>query len=232
METSFKTCMFGGFDREDVIAFIQKTAEENQTRLDALMAENEQLLTDKQAAEQQNRELTDRLAELEKRLDDESALRYRVRELSEKLETVRRENDALREPAAQYQSLKEHIADIEISAHRRTEEFRGKAIAELTQLIGRQRQWCAEQRGEYQRMAEDVLQELRRAERHVEECEEERRQIAARYLAEIQNDKLILPGVQEGATAVWHQFVVRSEQRDELKKYLEVSELGPYEMVV
>ena len=45
METSFKTCMFGGFDREDVIAFIQKTAEENQTRLDALMAENEQLLT-------------------------------------------------------------------------------------------------------------------------------------------------------------------------------------------
>ena len=118
METSFKTCMFGGFDREDVIAFIQKTAEENQTRLDALMAENEQLLTDKQAAEQQNRELTDRLAELEKRLDNESALRYRVRELSEKLETVRRENDALREPAAQYQSLKEHIADIEISAHR------------------------------------------------------------------------------------------------------------------
>ena len=107
METSFKTCMFGGFDREDVIAFIQKTAEENQTRLDALMAENEQLLTDKQA----------------------------------------------------------------LSAPRRTEEFRGKALAELTQLIGRQRQWCAEQRGEYQRMAEDVLQELRRAERHVEECD-------------------------------------------------------------
>lgn len=62
--------------------------------------------------------------------------------------------------------------------------------------------------------------------RHVEECEEERRQIAARYLAEIQNDKLILPGVQEGATAVWHQFVVRSEQRDELKKYLEEKEIG------
>ena len=166
METSFKTCMFGGFDREDVISFIQKTAEENQTRLDALTAENEKLL-----AEQQNRELSDRLAELEKRLDNESALRYRVRELSEKLEAVQRENDALREPAAQYQSLKEHIADIEISAHRRTEEFRGKAIAELTQLIGQQRQWCAEQRGAYQRMAEDVLQELRRAERHVEECD-------------------------------------------------------------
>ena len=62
--------------------------------------------------------------------------------------------------------------------------------------------------------------------RHVEECEEERCQIAARYLSEIQNDKLILPEVQEGATAVWHQFVVRSEQRDELKKYLEEKEIG------
>lgn len=171
METSFKTCMFGGFDREDVISFIQKTAEENQTRLDALTAENEKLLAEKQTAEQQNRELTDRLAELEKRLDDESALRYRVRELSEKLEAVQRENDTLREPAAQYQSLKEHIADIEISAHRRTEEFRGKAIAELTQLIGQQRQWCVQQRDAYARMTEGVLQELRQAERHVEECD-------------------------------------------------------------
>lgn len=24
METSFKTCLFGGFDREDVISFIEK----------------------------------------------------------------------------------------------------------------------------------------------------------------------------------------------------------------
>ena len=68
METSFKTCMFGGFDREDVISFIQKTAEENQTRLDALTAENEKLLAEQQATEQQNRELSDRLAELEQRI--------------------------------------------------------------------------------------------------------------------------------------------------------------------
>ena len=164
METSFKTCMFGGFDREDVIAFIQKTAEENQTRLDALMAENEQLLTDKQAAEQQNRELTDRLAELEKRLDNESALRYRVRELSEKLETVRRENDALREPAAQYQSLKEHIADIEISAHRRTEQFREEAVTRLRQLAARQREWCRTAQADYEQMNCQLLERLQQAE--------------------------------------------------------------------
>ena len=62
--------------------------------------------------------------------------------------------------------------------------------------------------------------------RHVQECEEERCRIADRYLKEIQNPKLLLPGIQEGATAVWHQFVVRCEQRDELKEYLEKKEIG------
>ena len=39
METSFKTCIFGGFDREDVISYIRKTAEESQKKLEALMEE-------------------------------------------------------------------------------------------------------------------------------------------------------------------------------------------------
>lgn len=62
--------------------------------------------------------------------------------------------------------------------------------------------------------------------RHVEECEQERREIAARYLSGLTNPKLKLPGVQEGATAVWHQFVVRCEERDALKSYLEEKEIG------
>ena len=136
METSFKTCLFGGFDREDVISFIEKTA-----------------------------------AETQERLDDDTALRARVQSMEEELTALRRENETLREPAAQYQSLRDHIAEIEISAHRRTEEFRGKAIAELMQLIEQQRQWCAQQRDVYARMTEGVLQELRQAERQVEACD-------------------------------------------------------------
>lgn len=62
--------------------------------------------------------------------------------------------------------------------------------------------------------------------RHVKECEEERIQIAERYLKEIRNPKLLLPGLQEGATAVWHQFVVRSKERDALMQYLADKEIG------
>ena len=40
MNTNFKTALFGGFDREDVISYIQQTSRENQQRVSALEEEN------------------------------------------------------------------------------------------------------------------------------------------------------------------------------------------------
>lgn len=62
--------------------------------------------------------------------------------------------------------------------------------------------------------------------RHVSECEEERCRIAKRYLKEVQNPKLMLPKVREGATAVWHQFVIRTSLRDELISHLNERNIG------
>ena len=45
--------------------------------------------------------------------------------------------------------------------------------------------------------------------------------IAQRYLNEIKNDYIKLPVVRENSEHVWHLFVVFSDYRDELKKYLE-----------
>ena len=61
---------------------------------------------------------------------------------------------------------------------------------------------------------------------HMEEIAEERRRIAERYGGEIRNDKLILPSVREGVTHVWHQYVIRTERRDELIAYLEERGIG------
>nr|WP_079441035.1 DegT/DnrJ/EryC1/StrS family aminotransferase [Clostridium chromiireducens] len=46
----------------------------------------------------------------------------------------------------------------------------------------------------------------------------ERKEIAQIYGANINNSKIILPQYYEGN--VWHQYVIRTEQRDELQKYL------------
>ena len=62
--------------------------------------------------------------------------------------------------------------------------------------------------------------------KHTAECEEERCRIAERYLKEIQNPKLMLPKIREGATHVWHQFVVRCKDREALIDYLNEKEIG------
>ena len=48
-----------------------------------------------------------------------------------------------------------------------------------------------------------------------------RRAIATRYLAGIRNPALVLPEAGDPAAHVWHQFVVRTEHRDEFRKFLE-----------
>jgi len=61
---------------------------------------------------------------------------------------------------------------------------------------------------------------------HAAECEEERLRIAERYLKEIHNPRVQLPMVREGATSVWHQFVIRCKERDALIAYLNEKEIG------
>ncbi|MGN0132031.1 MAG: DegT/DnrJ/EryC1/StrS family aminotransferase [Lachnospiraceae bacterium] len=61
---------------------------------------------------------------------------------------------------------------------------------------------------------------------HLDELTEEKQKIAARYLAEIKNEKIALPQAIAGATHVYHQFVIRCKERDALISYLNEKEIG------
>ena len=61
---------------------------------------------------------------------------------------------------------------------------------------------------------------------HIRELENEKRQICTRYLNEINNSDIILPKTRDGATHIWHQFVIRTARRNELIKYLEDKGIG------
>lgn len=61
---------------------------------------------------------------------------------------------------------------------------------------------------------------------HISELENEKRQICTRYLNEINNSDIILPKTRDGATHIWHQFVIRTARRNELIKYLEDKGIG------
>ena len=55
---------------------------------------------------------------------------------------------------------------------------------------------------------------------HLNKVNAERRKIAQKYLAGINNPEIILPFVPEYAEPVWHIFGIRCNRRDELEKFL------------
>lgn len=62
--------------------------------------------------------------------------------------------------------------------------------------------------------------------RHLDELAEEKKQICNRYLKELHNSKIELPQIRDGATHIWHQFVIKTNYRDELIKYLDERNIG------
>lgn len=160
MNANFKTRVFGGFDREDVISFIEKTSLEHQKRVSALEEENKRLSDRCGAAEAE-------VQALREQSRAELAAAAELEELKRKFAALTAENEQLRGPAEEYRRMKDHIADIEISAHRRTEEFRAQAIAELREMIVRQETWCAQAQAQYQQLSEQFAQKLELARRTV-----------------------------------------------------------------
>lgn len=63
--------------------------------------------------------------------------------------------------------------------------------------------------------------------RHLDEFNEERSRIAARYDAELVNPLVIKPRIRPGADSSWHQYVVHVPgRRDELMEYLKGMDIG------
>ena len=91
---------------------------------------------------------------------------------------------------------------------------------------GSEKKYHNKYQGVNSRMDEIQAALLRVKLRHIDEITSERRAIAEAYLSGIKNPDIILPQTAEGATHVWHLFVVRTEKRDELQKYLAENGIG------
>ena len=163
MSANFKTCLFGGFDRQDVVSFIEKSSRESSERIAALECENESLLKKNQNMESELLLMRSEFKDRSEQAEQAAALLAQVVELTAKLRQMEEESDTLRQQAADYQSLRDHIAEIEISAHRRTEEFRAAAIAQLRQMIGEQKAWCEQAKNQFSQLSEQFAQKLQAA---------------------------------------------------------------------
>ena len=163
MSYTFKTCLFGGFDKEDVISYIEKTARENQERMQELTGANATLQRENDGLRQELDTLRTTTADALSVAEEYESMRARVEELSAQAEALEKQNDELRVQADEYRSLRDHIAEIEISAHRRTQEFRAAAIARLHELVAQQRGWFEQRRAKVSELHESALSRLRAA---------------------------------------------------------------------
>ena len=177
MAATFKTSLFGGFDREDVISYIEKTARENRERIQELTDSAESLQRDNKAVRQELETVRQDLMTARQKMESMRQAAENARSVTEKYEALRAsvdevlqrakaleaENKNLRVQAAEYQSMKDHIAEIEISAHRRTQEFRAAAIEELHGVVAQQRSWFEQQRAQYTDLHEGIRERLQAA---------------------------------------------------------------------
>ena len=61
---------------------------------------------------------------------------------------------------------------------------------------------------------------------HMKELTQEKVRIAEYYSTNIHNNRIHLPELCEGATGVWHQYVIRCEERERLIEYLDERGIG------
>jgi dTDP-4-amino-4,6-dideoxygalactose transaminase len=83
-----------------------------------------------------------------------------------------------------------------------------------------------EVKGFNSRLDEIQAASLRVKLRHLDDWNDRRRRLAASYMSKLENVNLMLPFVPDWADPVFHHFVVRSKQRDELRIHLEDAGIG------
>lgn len=169
MSHNFKTCVFGGFDKQDVVSYLEEQAKKHADEVTALNQEKSDLrdkLKELAAACEILRERADRLERAE---NEVLTLRGQVAALTEQCSGLQKAYDKCKGPAEEYEKLRDHIAEIEINAHKRTEEFRAKAIDQLRSMVAQQRDWCGRERQRYDVVQHEVLQRLQQAQSVVEQ---------------------------------------------------------------
>ena len=181
MDHPFRTAVFGGFQRQDVLTYLEEQAKQSQQqreelerRLDEKKKEAENARSQAEALNgqmEQHRAECGRLREerealmgqLEQANRDLSASRTQVSQAARELEELRKERDELQArlealtPGAQaYEQLKDRTAGVELEAHRRAQTIQEQAREETRRLHRQVEQWLQGVEREYDALRTQV----------------------------------------------------------------------------
>lgn len=152
---SFKSVAFGGFDKQDVVRYLEQSSEKAAAAQRELEAENEKLRTEAAARTEELERLRAQVEELsaerdglQKKLETESAARADLeplRALKEDAARLTAERDALKPDAEAYARFRERLGAIECEARKRADDLEEEAAAQTRRSL-------EEFRSRYQRL--------------------------------------------------------------------------------
>ena len=160
MENSFKGSVFGGFNRNDVIRYIEKTALETKQRIDALEKENDGLChenADLRKEVDSAAGARDRLSDsyysmiaeqkaakesLDQAQQELTVLREQISALTDERTSLLDRIALLQQQVDEYNTVKAHISEIELSARQRADALEEGTRLQLSDMIDRCRKQC------------------------------------------------------------------------------------------
>ena len=163
MDHPFRSAAFGGFNRQDVLDYLEKTAAENARKKQELQQRLEEAEEDRRKLASQESDQEERVTILNRDRESLSQQLEQVEAQSRELEELRRERDSLRrrvaelEPgAAAYTAVKERAAGVELEAHCRAQNVLNEADGQARELRRGMEQWLGRVQVEYDALRSEV----------------------------------------------------------------------------
>jgi len=158
----FRSAM-GGFNRQDVLTYIDAAAKSHAQDMEQIRAELEQTRNQLQefqaraeAAETQVTELAPRAAQMEKATAELEAKRSALAAAEREIKELRAKVAMLEPKAEAYEAVKEKTAGIELEAHQRAKQVTDEAQAHAAAIRSQTEQWLTKVKGSYERLRTDV----------------------------------------------------------------------------
>ena len=163
MQQQFRSALFGGFNRQDVLTYIETAARSHAEELEALRQELEQTQKDLEeartkavTAQAESERLAPRAAQMEKSTAELEEKRSGLAAAEQELKELRARVAMLQPKADAYEAVKDKTAGIELEAHQRAKQVVAEAQKEADALRVRTEQWLSKVRGSYERLRTDV----------------------------------------------------------------------------
>ncbi|MEA4954305.1 MAG: hypothetical protein VB096_02145 [Pseudoflavonifractor sp.] len=193
-ELQFRTATFGGFQKQDVLAYLETSARDHAEKLSALQRELDESRQAREGAEEQaagreakltaleeeNRRLAADLASRTEALARESAQRA---EFAAQVEALSGEIRKITPAAEAYTGLKDRTAGIELEAHSRAQAIEAEAKAKVKQTKAELENWIDQLQKTYDGLRTDLNASVEQVSGELEQAARELRSRPAELAA-------------------------------------------------